>query len=377
MLDNLSISRLDLRNKQLIKIPAEVFKLKNLRKLDLRNNKLKSLPIELSKLSRLEVLDISYNNIQYLYAGFFKLKNLKILILSYNKLKYLPKQIGQLTKLKILIAAGNNLESLPEEISNLVLLQELDIAKNNISVFPNVILKLSELKSLWINNNNLTNFPSKELIKKLPKLKSLYCFGFPDVPATDKNFDYLRLSRIRGNTLKALLATRKNSLQNQSRKTKKPRVTSKIIGKTSIFLSYSHNDSDWLNRVKIHLNVLNFENDNLEVWDDTRIKSGTKWKEEITKVLNKCKIAILLISTDFLGSDFIRNDELPTLLKNAERKGTIILPLIIHPSRFLKSKNLSVFQAVNDPQKPLSKLSPPEQEDILVKLTDDVEGYLD
>jgi hypothetical protein len=378
---NPSISKVDLRNKQLTKIPSEVFKLRNLRKLDLRNNNLKSLPKELSKLSRLEVLDISYNDIQFLYAGFFNLKNLKILIISHNKLRSIPKQISNLSKLQILMASSNNLATLPNELSELSQLHELNIAKNKFDNFPQVILRLQNLKALWINSNNFIKFPSNEILKNLINLKSLYTFGFPTIQLNEKNIDYLKLSKIRGNTLKILNKLSKKPSKPtkliKSHKPSKPSIIKAHSQKTKIFISYSHTDSDWLEKVKIHLKALNQENNKLEVWDDTKIMAGKKWKEEIAEELNRCKIAILLISTYFLASDFIANNELPVLLKNAEQKGTKILPLIIHPSRFVKNKNLSGFQAVNDPEKPLSRLTFAEQEEILVKLTNDVETYLE
>ena len=87
--------------------------------------------------------------------------------------------------------------------------------------------------------------------------------------------------------------------------------------------------------------------------------------------LSSAKVAILLVSTDFLASDFISKIELPVLLKGAERDGATILPLILKPSRFTKHKGLSEFQAVNDPTKePLSKLKEEKQDEILLKLTD-------
>lgn len=106
-----------------------------------------------------------------------------------------------------------------------------------------------------------------------------------------------------------------------------------------------------------------------------QILAGQKWKEEIQKALDNSKVAILIISTDFLASDFIQNDELPTLLKNAEQKGTVILPLIVSPCRFTKDK-LSVFQSINDPSKPLNDCSIPDSQKELVKLTDRVEEIL-
>ena len=65
-------------------------------------------------------------------------------------------------------------------------------------------------------------------------------------------------------------------------------------------------------------------------------------------------------------------DKAENLLKAAENDGATILPLILKLSRFSKNKKLSVFQSVNDPDQPLSRLSEDEQDEVLVKLTDRV-----
>jgi hypothetical protein len=146
--------------------------------------------------------------------------------------------------------------------------------------------------------------------------------------------------------------------------------------RTKVFISYSHSDREWLTRLQTHLKTLENEGIDVDVWDDTRIKAGDKWKQEIKKALDKAKIAVLLISTDFLASDFIVKNELPPLLKASKQNGAVILPLILKPSRFTRHKELSEFQAVNDPARPLIKLAEAEQEEILVKLTGIIEDNL-
>jgi GTPase SAR1 family protein len=148
------------------------------------------------------------------------------------------------------------------------------------------------------------------------------------------------------------------------------KTTRRLEKRDKVFVSYSHKDKDILERVQTHLKVLESEGASLDLWDDTQIKAGEKWLDEIEKALSAAKVAILLISTDFLASDFIISNELPLLLKAAENDGATILPLILKPCRFSKDKNLSVFQAVNDPAKPLSKLTEYEQDEVLLKLTD-------
>jgi CheY-like chemotaxis protein len=147
-------------------------------------------------------------------------------------------------------------------------------------------------------------------------------------------------------------------------------------GDKTVFISYSHLDGRWLKKVQANLDVLNYLGLKFTLWDDTKIKSGTKWRPEIDKALAASQVAILLVSTEFMTSKFIQEDELPPLLKSAEADGTTILPLILKPCLFSKHPKLSAYQAINDPAKPLSRLSQPEQDEILVKLAERVRDLL-
>lgn len=146
--------------------------------------------------------------------------------------------------------------------------------------------------------------------------------------------------------------------------------------RTKVFISYSHQDTKWLLRLRIHLRPLEREN-RIDIWDDTRIKPGTRWREEIRQALAATKVAVLLVSADFLASDFIASDELPLLLSAAEKEGAIILPLILSPSRFKSLPSLAKFQTVNDPANPLIRLPTAEQEDIFVRLSEAIEVWLE
>jgi hypothetical protein len=145
--------------------------------------------------------------------------------------------------------------------------------------------------------------------------------------------------------------------------------------RSKVLVSYSHADAMWLERLRVHLKPL--ERDGIiELWDDTRIQAGARWRQEIRKAIDSAKVALLLISADFLASDFIVENELPPLLASAKEEGTVILPLIVSPSRFTHTESLSQFQAVNDPSKPLVAMSRSQQEVLLVKVAEIIEEVL-
>lgn len=150
---------------------------------------------------------------------------------------------------------------------------------------------------------------------------------------------------------------------------------SPAIKRHKAFISYSHADREYLDRLLVHLKPL--KNLGLiDVWEDSQIKTGDKWLSEIETALEQSNIAILLISADFLASDFIVNNELPPLLSNAEVQGTKIVPVIVSPCRFARDPQISKFQAVNDPSNPLSTMEQNEREVIYDKLASEIESVV-
>ncbi len=124
----------------------------------------------------------------------------------------------------------------------------------------------------------------------------------------------------------------------------------------------------------MHLTALKNEGYFLDIWSDARIRAGHSWKEDIEKALAEAVIAILVISADFLASNFIIENELPPLLEAAKEKGTRIIPLIVSPCRFIQNKHLSTFQSINDPKDEiLSDLTKTRQESIFVRLANAIE----
>ena len=114
----------------------------------------------------------------------------------------------------------------------------------------------------------------------------------------------------------------------------------------------------------------------LEIWDDTKINPGQKWKQEIEDALNTAKIAVLLISADFLASEFITLVELPSLLKAQKDNGVIILPVILSPCRYIQTPILRDLKPMNSPDNTYMEMDEAEKARLWVSLTDIIMEHL-
>ena len=128
------------------------------------------------------------------------------------------------------------------------------------------------------------------------------------------------------------------------------------IMRDSIFISYSHKDKRYLDEFQTMLKTYQ-RIGSVNAWDDTKIKAGGKWQDEIQHALTDAKAAVLLVSTHFLASDFIAQRELPPLLEAAKQDGLTVFWVCLNTCPYEKTEIFS-YQSVHDLTKPLSRLSP-------------------
>lgn len=251
---------------------------------------------------------------------------MRTLDLAFNQIKVLQSAIFKLPKLRILNLHGNFIHSLPKQLATSNL-QTLIVSRNQIEQIDEALVR--NLKVLDIADNPvMENVMMKD--KKMPVVESL-----------DKN---------------------EVAMKQQKKK---------------IFISYAHADNDFHDRLMMHLKVLKKYVGGFEEWSDQKIHAGAHWKQEIAKALDEANIAILLVSTDFLASDFIQNNELPPILKKAEKENTTILCLLVKPSMFIDSSELAEFQAVNNPERTLEDMDEPERERTYLKLMEEIKRILE
>jgi hypothetical protein len=141
-----------------------------------------------------------------------------------------------------------------------------------------------------------------------------------------------------------------------------------------IFVSYSHRDRRWLDELIITLAPL-IRKRSITVWDDSKIGVGQKWKAEISAALERAKVAVLLVTRNFLASEFIANEEMPHLLEVAKQAGLTVVWIAVGDSLYEETE-ITEYQAANEPARPLNSLSEAEVDRELVRIAKKLNSLL-
>lgn len=319
------VTKLNLSNLGLTEIPENVYQYTNLTKLILSGNKIKVIPQKILRLKKLKVMDLSYNQIKTLQSALFKLPHLKTLNVYGNEITCLPKQFYE-SRITCMIAGRNKLTHV--EFEKLQGIEVLDLTHNEINSL-HIGKEAEKLKVLRVKGNPLHR-----------------CSIDTDIR---KHLRYIDIN----------LNTSDNKLKTMAKAENKT--------KHKIFISYSHDDNKWFQRLKIHLaGLMRFYD--IEEWDDQKLISSDEWEKEISKALQQATIAICLVSASFMASDYINRKELPALFEKAHSEGMKIFPLIVSPCGTFTDSWLHKYQSPNPPEKTLIECDEGEAERYLATL---------
>jgi NB-ARC domain/TIR domain/WD domain, G-beta repeat len=124
-----------------------------------------------------------------------------------------------------------------------------------------------------------------------------------------------------------------------------------------VFVSYSREDAEWRRRFTEMLSPLVRER-RVEVWSDDRMVTGYEWRPQLTEAIGRARAALLLVSSSFLASDFIMDQELPALLQHGVR----LVPVLVRPCLWQAVPVLEGLQWGHDPKRdgPVAGSADPE-----------------
>jgi len=97
-----------------------------------------------------------------------------------------------------------------------------------------------------------------------------------------------------------------------------------------LFYSYSHKDERFREQLETHLSLLRRQ-ELIEEWHDRMIGPGDEWETEIDDHLLKADVVLLLVSPDFLASDYCYEKEMASALARHERGEARVMPIILRP----------------------------------------------
>ncbi len=138
----------------------------------------------------------------------------------------------------------------------------------------------------------------------------------------------------------------------------------------TIFFCYAREDEALLNKLKAHLRPLQRQG-LIDVWHDRDISAGTVWEQEINRHLNAAQIVLLLVSPDFMNSDYCYGIEMKRALERHERGEARVIPIILRPT-YWNGKPLGTFQALPKDGRPVTSSSWDDQDAAFYNVTEGI-----
>jgi TIR domain len=111
------------------------------------------------------------------------------------------------------------------------------------------------------------------------------------------------------------------------------RIIKESIVAYTVFISYSHKDKEFITGLLTHLNNLRRQGV-INAWYDGDIVAGTEWRTLITKHVNTDQIILLLISADFMNSDFCYSVEMGRAIERHNAGEARVIPILVRPTDF-------------------------------------------
>ena len=145
-----------------------------------------------------------------------------------------------------------------------------------------------------------------------------------------------------------LLSNTPQSTPNQPKTTKSPSSDA-----VEIFFSYSHEDEELRDKLAKHLKLMQRQGV-INAWHDRKIMPGTEWKNQIDTHLDAAQVILLLISTNFIASDYCYDLEMKRAMERHQVGEAMVIPIILRPVENWQNSPFGKLQALPKDGKPVN-----------------------
>jgi hypothetical protein len=102
----------------------------------------------------------------------------------------------------------------------------------------------------------------------------------------------------------------------------------KTVEPIEVFYSYSHKDEKLRDKLETALSTLKRQGV-ITGWHDRKMSAGDEWKNQIDEHLNSARVILLLISPDFIASDYCYDKEMMRALERHDKGEARVIPIIL------------------------------------------------
>jgi TIR domain len=145
-----------------------------------------------------------------------------------------------------------------------------------------------------------------------------------------------------------------------------------VVVRPVVFVSYAREDAEWLRRFSVMLKP-EVRGRRMQLWSDTAIAASREWRPEIDDAIAHADVALLLVSPDFLASDFIMDVGLPALID----RGVPLVPVLLRECRYGGVAELADRQWAHDPDVDGPVAGSGDVDGAIVRVTDRLMALVD
>jgi TIR domain len=288
---------------------------------------------------------------------------------------------GEIAQLHL---CGLRLARFPSAVLRCSSLQTLGLSSNQLSSLPPALVNLSFLHTLYLDNNPLQEPPPRIVVQGLPAILTYLRAAY----VKQQQQQQQRLLRQREPQIHDQLGEEDSDLFDsfeslaEAKKSVQKNVMSQIpfaaakeqpsmptplrvpavsapTRPITIFYCYAHEDKDLRDRIDKHLGVLKRLGQVVD-WHDREIRAGTEWEREIETHLSTASIILLLVSADFVNSDYCYGVEMQKALEMHEKGLACVLPILVRPVDW-QDAPFAKLQLLPTGAKPITRWSDPEE----------------